>query len=847
MNRRVNVRVDADVSGFNRAMLAASASSQAFANSLDSSRNQMSGLIQAGLALGPALVPVGAAAVPVISGLANQLGIAAGAAGVTAVAFNGVGTALQDLNDYRLKPTNANLLNLQNSMASIGPAGREFVTFLQGLRPEVERLQNIAQDGMFPGLTQGLKELGQNKGLIEEFFATTSQTIGDLFAEAGDNLNDPRWQEFFAFLNREAKPTLEAMARTLGNFAEGFAQMWMAFEPLNDRFSAGFLQMSRDFAEWSSNLSTSGGFQDFVAYLERTGPMVADFIGSMTDAFVELAKAGAVVGDVALPALTLLFDAIAGLMSSPIGAPLLGLAAGIAAVSTALRIAKFGNFAAIAASVRALRDMVPVLGAATRSWLAYDVAAGRAMGKQGPIRDGLKQLAPSIGKTGAVVAGLAFTMSDLDDKMGLTHASSFALAAGFATGSPLGAAIGFAVGATIDLANANDDLHAAVDRAAAAAGNSSVSYKDQAAAIAVAKQKLEELRAAENAYSNPAGGGGSIGDRIKGAKSLIEGLFGKSDSEEAAAGIRAAEAETAKQKAAELGLSTVYANGTQKIRDRIAAIYDKIAAQRAEVQATHEQIGGEIAYEAAVDSANKTIKENGHNTDIGTQKGRENVQAVNGIIDAWNALTPAGQKARGGMEAARAALIRAATAAGYSKGEIRKLLRELLDLSNVDPSIDVTIHGVDRVKAALRQIAAQIRRMPRSVPINAGVFGLNKADGGIVDYYGLGGLRESHIAQIAPKGTTRVWNEPETQGEAYIPLANDWRRPRALDIWAATGSRLGVQGFADGGFNGVGPMDGWYGLDEKALERAFTRALSGSRFALDKDHRNLQLTTRRGG
>jgi TP901 family phage tail tape measure protein len=90
---------------------------------------------------------------------------------------------------------------------------------------------------------------------------------------------------------------------------------------------------------------------------------------------------------------------------------------------------------------------------------------------------------------------------------------------------------------------------------------------------------------------------------------------------------------------------------------------------------------------------------------------------------------------------------------------------------------------------------------------------LGKADGGFVDFYGLGGFKESHQAQIARAGDWRVWAEPETGGEAYIPLARN-KRARSLDIWQETGRRLGmdpeglamlgnVPSFARGGFHRV--------------------------------------------
>ncbi|MEJ8671858.1 hypothetical protein WKI71_36495 [Streptomyces sp. MS1.AVA.1] len=78
---------------------------------------------------------------------------------------------------------------------------------------------------------------------------------------------------------------------------------------------------------------------------------------------------------------------------------------------------------------------------------------------------------------------------------------------------------------------------------------------------------------------------------------------------------------------------------------------------------------------------------------------------------------------------------------------------------------------------------------------------LFKADGGLVDYFAEGGVRgESHVAQIAPAGSWRVWGEPETGGEAYIPLAPA-KRPRSREVAEEAVSRLGgdVQWFAKGG------------------------------------------------
>lgn len=67
--------------------------------------------------------------------------------------------------------------------------------------------------------------------------------------------------------------------------------------------------------------------------------------------------------------------------------------------------------------------------------------------------------------------------------------------------------------------------------------------------------------------------------------------------------------------------------------------------------------------------------------------------------------------------------------------------------------------------------------------------GFGVADGGVVRYFASGGA-EQHVAQVAPAGSWRVWAEPETGGEAYIPLAPG-KRPRSTRILRAVADSFG--------------------------------------------------------
>lgn len=82
-------------------------------------------------------------------------------------------------------------------------------------------------------------------------------------------------------------------------------------------------------------------------------------------------------------------------------------------------------------------------------------------------------------------------------------------------------------------------------------------------------------------------------------------------------------------------------------------------------------------------------------------------------------------------------------------------------------------------------------------------------DGGIdqLEQYANGGRRgERHVAQIAPAGSWRVWAEPETGGEAYIPLARS-KRARSTAILDEVAGRFGYSLVE----HGTGkPYDGTY-------------------------------------
>ncbi|MEP7738122.1 hypothetical protein ABKW28_10755 [Nocardioides sp. 31GB23] len=292
-------------------------------------------LRDAALTLGPALVPLGGAAVTGVAGLAAQFGALAGGVGVAVAALNGVGEAVEAVNEYQLDPTRENLIKVQEEFQKIGPAASEFVVFLQSIEPQLRGLQMTAREGFLPGLQTGIEEFIERGGQLNNIVGDLSLALGDLSQSAGEALGGERFDKFFGYLDAEAGPLLMNLGRSIGYVTEALGNLMVGMSPASTDFSVGMERMARSFAEWSRSLDSNQGFQDFVAYLRSSGPQVIDFLGSLTEMMAAVVQAAAPVGSALLPVLTQLADVLGMIASSPIGTPLLTAAAAMVTLNRA--------------------------------------------------------------------------------------------------------------------------------------------------------------------------------------------------------------------------------------------------------------------------------------------------------------------------------------------------------------------------------------------------------------------------------------------------------------------------------------------------------------------------------
>lgn len=235
--------------------------------------------------------------------------------------------------------------------------------------------------------------------------------------------------------------------------------------------------------------------------------------------------------------------------------------------------------------------------------------------------------------------------------------------------------------------------------------------------------------------------------------------------------------------------------------------------------ATLDANEAERSFQQAVDDAAAALAANGATLDLNTQQGRDNSAALDAMASAANnsaaatfALTGDHQALEAQLATAREQVYQQAKAMGMGEEAARLYAEKTVALASEieklpeSKNINITATTSGAQSAIDGFVTLNNGRVINiGVRIPSGYQGyitptLPKMNGGLVDFFGSGGLRESHLAQIAPAGAWRVWAEPETGGEAYIPLSPA-KRARSIDIWQETGKRLGViNGYANGGY-----------------------------------------------
>jgi len=132
------------------------------------------------------------------------------------------------------------------------------------------------------------------------------------------------------------------------------------------------------------------------------------------------------------------------------------------------------------------------------------------------------------------------------------------------------------------------------------------------------------------------------------------------------------------------GATDDHTDATDENTKALAANIDAMREKRSEAI---RAMNAEINYQASIDDARASLKENGKTLDLETEKGRANKSALLGMAAAWNDLSDKEKNSQGARAAAIKQFVDLAVKMGMSEDKARALARSILEI----PSKKVTV------------------------------------------------------------------------------------------------------------------------------------------------------------
>ncbi|AIY17787.1 hypothetical protein GUY44_07165 [Pimelobacter simplex] len=843
--------------------------------SIDQYSGRLRVLLELLATLGPGLLPFGAGGIVGLTGLAGLFGAgAAGGLGML-VSLQGIGDALKAMEKARLEPTAANLQAADEAMQKLGPHAQDAVVKLQQFLPVLKSVRDAGAAELFPHLPGTIDSLTRMAPILRELAAAGAGASGSAIEDVAGSLNSDRWMPFWKFLVDEIPQGVENTTRLVGSLAHAGAEMWMAFDPTNDKFVDWLVDVADNLDRWAGSSKGQQQIQSFLAYAEKNGPKVADFFVAVADAITQIVQAAAPLSGPVLDALTQVAKVIAAVADSNLGTPILtgvaaltlysrGLQAAVALQSrltggaASARLADQGVLGFTRSSLQQTRNGIRQLGTDLKTVGTTWATVGRGMERQNVrMNEALTRTGrtlKTVGKGGAVLGGLAIATTGVADGLGVTNTASLALMGTFA--GPWGAALGAGVGAVMDLSQALDAGTSSADsfNLALASGDTQ-KIRDELAAV---NRELNNLR-----DMNDLGGTGvddffqDLGRSTK--TGLSEGLskigIGEGPDSGSALNERKSVLEgsldaTERAAMAEAGLSAEILRTGEAAGFTSAELLNLAVSTQQASTAAWGAFDAQTKLGAAIDGVAEAAKKGKRGLSDATEGGRENRNALSDLAASWEntktkmeengASAKAIQRRYGEV---RGAFIAAATAMTGSRKAAVRLANQLAKPMTIVVKSEHQ-QAVASARAAIAQLRREIAGSPivqqivvngpsgrtkatvkSDEPLGAGMIPVKKAGGGLVT--GPGGPREDLIPALL---SNREFVIPADAVDHYgVGLFEALRAKRLADggrvgggrdpRWSsAPGLRTSSSSEADGVARGLRGLRRELALAEKAVK-----------------------------
>ncbi|MGI5404126.1 peptidoglycan DD-metalloendopeptidase family protein [Streptomyces sp. CA-135486] len=204
----------------------------------------------------------------------------------------------------------------RKAIAKLTPSQRELYDSIAGptgVKSAFDAWQKSLQPHVLPLFTRGVDGAKASLPTLTPLVIGAADAIQTLMDKASAQLKTPFWQGFKKDLAGNVKPAIVGFGVAFGNVVKGVAGIIDAFLPHMDGIAKKSDSITARFAKWGTSLKGSPNFEKFLAYVKETSPGLAEFLGKILEAALDVSKALAPLSETMFAVLGPVFDAISWL------------------------------------------------------------------------------------------------------------------------------------------------------------------------------------------------------------------------------------------------------------------------------------------------------------------------------------------------------------------------------------------------------------------------------------------------------------------------------------------------------------------------------------------------------
>lgn len=223
-------------------------------------------------ALSPILTNVGA--------LIGNLGVMIGVVGGQAIGFaTSAGTAFIGFGGAVAMAV-GNVKKLYEEGAKLNQQQKETKAAIDGIKKTYNDLVSVTEKPILNGVKTGATVASTLLRQLEPMFISVSNGFNTLMNSLKQSIGTPPVKQFIEYLNTTAGPMMVTFGKAVGNIFKALGSILVAFAPLSDSVSKGFLSMTESFAKWAQGLQQSEKFKSFMSYVQENMPKISSIFGN---------------------------------------------------------------------------------------------------------------------------------------------------------------------------------------------------------------------------------------------------------------------------------------------------------------------------------------------------------------------------------------------------------------------------------------------------------------------------------------------------------------------------------------------------------------------------------------